>query len=895
MMQRSLWGLLLGCWMGLGLGSPPVLGQAVEDSLNRARGDSLAAVGDSLRQDRALAGARQAYRRSRAAYRDAGGREEAAAMRGNIGVMYYLEGDWERARRTFQQAAREAGAAGAEERRASLINNAGLAEWRLGEYDAALDHIRKAVEIHKDLGNEKRVASGRNNIANIQEERGEFQAALQNLRQALAVNRALDDSGDVAMNLNNIGLVLRSQGKYGEAEAAHREALQLHRETGDSSSVADALNNLGISLKAQGQYEDALRRYRASLQVNRSLDKQLEAATNLNNIGKIEMERERFEAARRTLQEALRINQEIDNRAGVASNLQSIGELNRRTHDAEQAQAFYEKALRIDQELGRREAVASTLYGLGQLHLAEERYGTADSVLTRAVRLTDELMETATGVDRRDYLAQEAHSFQALVTARVRAGTPSSALRAFERGRARLLAERLSEQDRSEAREIPSARELRAAVGREGAAVLYANTDTERPLTALVVTQDTIQAHEIPDSSLVQTVQSKYQDALGRLRVREDLAPASPASASPFRASKGLSRAEANGEDGLAALVRLYRHDQEVASRTQVLSDKRHRLLGKYLHELLLAPLQKDLAGHDELIVVPDGALGYLPFETLTDWNGTFLIQKRQVRYVQSLRVLRRLQERPVAPWERTEGVLAFGGGVYDANTYAADTARLSAPQTQIADQRRTADGPWPNLPWSLREATQLSQLAPSSRALTGADVREDTLRQLDKTGALRRYRALHFATHGLVVPEAPSRSALVLSGADTRRPDTTGVDGYLTMDEIAALNLDAEFVALSACQTGMGRIYRGSGVVSLAQSFLRAGADATAVSLWSVYDASTQVFMEALYRRVWNHGRSWDTALAETKRAFLSGDYGERLRDPRFWGPFVYYGRGGR
>jgi CHAT domain-containing protein len=172
--------------------------------------------------------------------------------------------------------------------------------------------------------------------------------------------------------------------------------------------------------------------------------------------------------------------------------------------------------------------------------------------------------------------------------------------------------------------------------------------------------------------------------------------------------------------------------------------------------------------------------------------------------------------------------------------------------------------------------------------------MREDTLRSLDERGELRRYRTLHFATHGIVVPDAPAQSALILSGAVTPRPDTMGVDGYLTMDEIAALRLDAEFVALSACQTGLGRIYRGTGVVSLAQAFLRAGADATTVSLWSVYDASTHVFMEALYRRVWTQGQSWDTALAETKRAFVNGAYGDRLRDPRFWAPFVYYGRGG-
>ena len=885
-MQRRVWGLFLGGWVAMALlGLGPVLGQTPERAA-QARADSLAAVGDSLRSERAFAAARRVYRRARTAYEKDGAPEKVAAMSGEIGVTFYLDEEMKRARQAFLQASREASNAGTQEQRAKNLNNAGVVERRLGQYDDALAHIRDAIRIHDELGNRKQVASGRNNIANIQEERGEFRKALNNLRAALEVNRALGDSGDVAMNLNNMGLALRSQGKYDEAWRAQRRALRLHRQVSDRASVADAHNNLGTTLKSLGRYEEALDHFEESLRMNRALGNQVKTATNLNNIGQIELDRGQYAEARRTILEALQISRKHEDPVGVANSQSALADVYRQQHAFDRAAAHYQEALRMNRETGRPEAEAGNLYGLGQVHLAEERYRQADSVLTQAVRITSTLLQTTTGADRRDHLARESHSFQALVTARVRAGTPASALRAFERGRARLLAERLSEQDRPEEGQVPSARQLQSTVGPESAAILYANTDTERPLTALVVTQEAIRAHEIPDSSLVQRTVERYEDALGRLRLRRELAPAT-ASNRLLLESKGVGKTE-----GLSDLVRLYRHDLRMTSKHQVLSDGRHQLLGKYLYELLISPLDEAIQGREELIVVPDGALGYLPFETLTDWNGEYLIQKRRVRYVQSLRVLRLLEERPAASPGRQKSLLALGGGVYDPNSYAADTARLSTPR--IASRRRTADGAWPNLPWSLREVTQLGQFVPSSRLLTGERMREDSLRSLDETGRLRRYRTLHFATHGIVVPDAPARSALVLSGAASPRPDTTGMDGYLTMDEIAALRLDAEFVALSACQTGLGRIYRGSGVVSLAQAFLRAGADATAVSLWSVYDASTQVFMEALYRRVWTYGQSWDTALAETKRAFLNGAHGDRLRDPRFWGPFVYYGRGG-
>jgi len=896
-MQGRVWKSIFCCWIGIAVGVlwlRPAQGQVSRSTALQARADSLAAVGDSLRGEQDFAAARAAYRQARAAYREADVPKRAAAMTGNMGMVHYREETLQEAGQVFLQAAQQARTAGAREQEANNLNNAGLVEWQLGAYDVALEHIREAVAVHRDLGNRKQVASGRNNIANIQEEQGQFENALENLRWALRVNRALNDSVDIAMNLNNIGLVLRSQGQYGEASKAHRKALRIHRQLGDSSSVADALNNLGIVRKDEGRYDEALRRYRESLRINRTLGNRSEIATNLNNVGEVQLEQGHTADARDAVRKALRINRQIGNRASVATNLYTIGEIHRRTESFEQAETFYRKALRVNRELGRQESLAKTLYGMGQVHLAESRFATADSVLTRAVRITDELLKTATGADRRDYLAREAHTFQALVTARIRAGAPEGALRAFERGRARLLAERLSGQDRPDQDQMPTTRQLRAAVDPGRAAVLYANTDTERPLTALVVTHDAIRAHEIPDTRQVQSVVAQYQEALGRLQLRAELVPSAPSSLSLLQEAKGLVGGEAE-KDGLAKLVRLYTHDLSVASASQVLSDGRHRRLGQYLNELLISPLEQDLMGTEELIVVPDGALGYLPFETLVNWAGEYLVEERSVRYVQSLRVLRRLQQRPDAPPTRSKGLLALGGAVYDTPSRATDTGGVSESQiteSKIEERRQRAEGPWPRLPGSLQEVEQIGQIASPSRLLTGPRAREDTLQRLNARGTLRRYRAIHFAAHGLMEPDDPSRSALVLSGAVSPRPDTIGLDGYLTMEEIATLRLDADFVGLSACQTGLGRIYRGTGVVSLAQAFLRAGADATAVSLWPVYDASTKVFMEALYRRVWRVGQPWTRALTETKRAFLDGDHGERLRAPRFWAPFVHYGR---
>jgi CHAT domain-containing protein len=108
-------------------------------------------------------------------------------------------------------------------------------------------------------------------------------------------------------------------------------------------------------------------------------------------------------------------------------------------------------------------------------------------------------------------------------------------------------------------------------------------------------------------------------------------------------------------------------------------------------------------------------------------------------------------------------------------------------------------------------------------------------------------------------------------------------------MGEIADLRVRADFVNLSACETGLGRIYGGEGVVGLIQSFLVAGANGLSVSLWQVADESTRTFMVGLYRLTQADGMTHQRAMTEMKRRFIAEP---ALKEPFFWAPFVYYGR---
>ena len=917
-----LWGLIGG-----------KLGWAQEGmSSDSSRAEILVARADSLRGERQFEAARQLYRQARRLYRRNGPLTEVASMTGDIGVVYYLQGDLEASSQAFQKAISIARRAGARENVANLLNNIGLIEWRRGEYDAALVHLKESVQIHREKNNQDRVGRALNNIANIYEERGQFRRALRTYRESLSNARVRNDSADVASYLNNIGLVLRSQGRYEEALRRHAKALKLHRSRGAERSVASALNNMGIVWEEQGRYEKALEVYQEALRINRDLEDRAGIASNLNNIGVVYQRQGKEEKALETLRKGLHISREVEEQASVAVTLNDLGEVYRGRGAYDKDLTMYRKALRINRSLGRSEGLTKSLDGIGLTHLEQGRYAAADSVLQAAIAITDTLIATAKGGDQRDFLAQEMDRFHTRVVAQVRAGAPEAALRTLERGRTRVFAERLAEQRKQGgsphvASSVPPVDSLQQALDPQEAALLYANTDAPGPITAFVVTRSGVQAHEISDSSFVAWARRTFQDKLNRLERQED---------DLLAKAKGLDAGET-----LSSLVRLYRHDLAAPPGRQLLSAERRSILSRELYSLLIEPLKDTLGGGMELVVVPDGALAYLPFETLQNRHGDYLVQNWRVQYTQSLRVLHLLRQRNArgADSSARKSLLALGGAVYDAKTYAADTASSTSGGPVLAEAapssrtpgrttgrapveastepratrgsatrsyRQMGYGPeqWYNLGGTLREIRALGRIVGSSTLLVGEHASEKTLRQLSEAGALDDYRALHFATHGFVVPEAPSLSALVFSEVSQERSavprshapsDTTAfnaVDGYLNMQEIAQLDLNAEFVALSACETGLGRIYRGSGAVSLAQAFLRAGAGSVAVSLWPVYDASTSRFMEAVYRRAWQYDTAWAEAIAETKRGFIEGDYGKRLQAPRFWAPFVYYGR---
>ncbi|HEX2164663.1 MAG TPA: CHAT domain-containing protein [Thermoanaerobaculia bacterium] len=212
---------------------------------------------------------------------------------------------------------------------------------------------------------------------------------------------------------------------------------------------------------------------------------------------------------------------------------------------------------------------------------------------------------------------------------------------------------------------------------------------------------------------------------------------------------------------------------------------------------------------------------------------------------------------------------------------HAGAAARAPAP-VEVATLRGGA-GVLRRLRHTRREIEAIAALAPAGEVLVATDFAAD--RELVLSGALDGYRVVHFATHGVLDDEHPELSGLVLSQVDA---DGSAKNGFLRLRDVYGLELAADLVVLSGCQTALGREVRGEGLVGLTRGFLYAGVEQVLASLWRVEDRATAELMERFYRALWLDGLRPAAALARAQRE-LAAD--PRWSDPYYWGAFVVQG----
>jgi len=305
------------------------------------------------------------------------------------------------------------------------------------------------------------------------------------------------------------------------------------------------------------------------------------------------------------------------------------------------------------------------------------------------------------------------------------------------------------------------------------------------------------------------------------------------------------------------------------------------------LYQSLLGPVEKMLNDYKHIVIVPDGILHYLPFEALvTRWEAggpRFLIFDHLVTYASSASALGLLQAAQAAPCQREPRLLTYADPVFASHHRGTKSAKGENPLLDVTRSLYATHGmSFDPLPYTRVEAQSIAARFPkkAARLFLGREATESSL----KHERLEEFSQLHFATHGLIDEEVPARSGVVFSlvGDDAE-------DGILQMNEIFNLDLNADLVVLSACQSGLGKLVRGEGMIGLTRAFMYAGASSVVVSLWNVRDSSTAEFMKSFYRHL-RAGKGKAEALRQAKLDMIRSDL-PAYRFPYFWAPFVLIG----
>lgn len=304
-------------------------------------------------------------------------------------------------------------------------------------------------------------------------------------------------------------------------------------------------------------------------------------------------------------------------------------------------------------------------------------------------------------------------------------------------------------------------------------------------------------------------------------------------------------------------------------------NSKEYDLIAHRLYNTLVKPAAHLIEGRD-LIIVPSDALSAIGFEALVISDPSsgnskgpkYLIEQHAVIYTSSLSALVGIENRRVRkPGAR---MLLIG----DPSVNGDDTRFAGVGDRSFV---ATLEG----IPAALKEILDISRIAKAKgigvTAWIGSQGRESRLKGID----LSAFRYIHIAAHGISDSQDGAASALTLS------PDSDGPeDGVLTGDEIAKLNLNADLVVLSACQTGTGQRTGAEGVVGLSRTFIIAGANCVCGSLWKVEDIWTQKLMSAFYVKLVAKGLSKPQALRLAKLDLIRNG-----ANPSQWAPFVLDG----
>jgi tetratricopeptide (TPR) repeat protein len=852
------------------------------------------------------------YNQALPLFQAVGDRSGEATTLTNIGVVYSALGEQQTALDYFNQALSLRRAVGDRSGEATTLNNIGVVYSALGEQQTALDYFNQALLLHRAVGARSGEATTLTNIGRVYSALGEQQKALDYYNQALLLHRAVGDRSGEATTLNNIGLVYSALGEKQKALDYYNQALLLHRAVGARSGEATTLTNIGRVYSDLGEQQKALDYYNQALPLFQAVGDRTGEAATLHNIGTVYSDLGEQQKALDYYNQALPLFQAVGDRTGEATTLHNIGTVYSDLGEQQKALDYYNQALPLRRAVGDRSGEAATLRNLAYLHRDQNNLTEALTSINAAIDLIEQLRSNIASDDlRMSYFAsvQDYYQFQLDLLMQLHQQHPergyeAQAFNTSERSRARVLLELLYESNLDirqgvdpqllededqllqKLKEIEARRIATLSRDHTEAEIAALDKETDDTLAQLDLLKVQLKADnpayaalQYPEPLTLPQIQQQVLDPdslLLQYAIGEDrsyLWAVTPTQMTVYTLPGAAELAEAI-EPFRSAMENSGNSPADIADAATALGD------------LILAPVADQLPGK-RLLIVADGELHAIPFAALSEpgkADYTPLITQHEIVNLPSASAIAisRQQVAGRTPAPKTLAVLADP-------VYTADDPRLGggrAPtEVPIEVQRNLRDldlRSVARLPYTRQEADTILALVPANQrtAVFDFDANYDWATQ----SQLNQYRYIHFATHGFANPSQPELSGILLSLVNPQGGQQD--KGILRLHDIFNLDLPAELVVLSACQTGLGADSNGEGLIGLTRGLMYAGTPRALVSLWNVNDEKTSILMAKFYRGILEEGLTPATSLRQAQIQMW-----QEYRDPNLWAAFVLQG----
>ncbi len=849
-------------------------------------------------------------------------RTEAQLLSMLAGLEYARLGQYPQALDTYQQELKLHQFMGAKPEEAIVLRDIASILSYQGKKQEAINTLNQSLEIQRQLNILPSEANTLLTLGRIYLSLGAYDSSLDTYQKALSIFRDTGMRFDEITALQDMGSVYRKLKNYPEALKLYQQAFLIAETTGNCLDAAQSKYLISQAYLDTGNDQQVITSSNETLAIAEKLveeTKKFATQAKINNVlAKAKMKQENYPEALEYAQKARNLAQKSQYQTLEAAMFTSLAEVYIALKQPQKAIQTYRDQLALYQALSWQPEKSQTLYDLAKLERKEGDLKAALSSISEAIDIVENIrqeivnpeLKTSFFATKQDYYALKIDILMDLHQQDPTQGYNAQAFDTSERSRARTLLELLNESNADIRQGVDpklldqenALKDKTTALEKQWSELINQNpTDQQKAffqqerknlLAQYQTIQDTIRTKSPKYAALKYpqplTLEQVQQQILDKDTVLLQYSLGEKASYLWVVTQEGMTSYKLPPQTEIEKTAQnLLKNLKQEHGNLKIIERGKSRL-----SQMILGPAKEKL-NKKRLLIVADGVLQYIPFATLSlSENQQPLITNYEIVNLpssSSLAIIRReIGARKPAP--KSFAVLAnpvfskederVKNNKTVLNQASSDVNLLALNRSVRSSDNIKLDP----LPGTLQEAEAILKLIPTKgQEISFFDF--DANLQTATNPQLSQYRIIHFATHGIFNTEFPELSGIVLSLVDK---NGNAVNGFLRLNEIFNLNLTADLVVLSACETGLGKQIKGEGLVGLTRGFMYAGSPRLLVSLWKVDDQATAAMMTQFYQLILEKKITPAQALREAQ---LQMQKSSQWSSPYYWAGFTLQG----